>query len=171
MNKHIEKIKSNSVLSDFLSNDCSENNVSTTFDHSIKSDDFVIIKVDDYYNSLSLVDTPPSPDCLIILKCIRSGYSLSIIELKSISNSKGFTVDNMIKKFETCLYDFIEKRFSDLLLIDYKRIRLYFVSDIELYRRDIGLKMELLIHTRFMFNNKTIMITPYKPVPTIKNCY
>lgn len=166
----ISKIKSDTRLQKFLCETCSENNIEATFDEGISANDFVVVKVDNYYNSL-LEKSPPSPDCLIVLKCENSGYSLTIIELKSISSSKGFTIDNMIKKFETCIHDFIETRFEDLLYVDYKNIKLFFISNIELYQRDIGLKMELLINTRFKYKNKTLMIKPYKPIPIIKKCY
>ncbi len=171
MSNNINRIKNDPILSHFICDNCSENDISVTFDQRINKEEYVIIKVDDYYNSLNRERPPPSPDCLIVLKCNDIEYSLSIVELKAIKNSQGFTFDNMIGKFETCVYDFIEHKFSELLFIDYKRIKLFFVSDIEIYRRDIGLKMELLMNTRIRYGNKSLMITPYKPTPTIKRCY
>lgn len=171
MTSHINSIREDIILSEFICEECSENEVSVSFDDGITANDYVIIKVDDYYNGLNLEKTPPSPDCLIVLKCCESGHALAIVELKAICNSKGFTLINMISKFETCINDFIEVKFPDLLSVDYKRIKLYFVSDIEVYRRDIGLKMELLMNTRFRYRDKLLMITPYKPIPVIKKCY
>jgi hypothetical protein len=55
--------------------------------------------------------------------------------------------------------------------INYSEIKLFFVSRQEIHRRDLGLKMEVLINTRFKFNDRTLMIIPKMPTPTIKNCY
>ena len=38
----------------------------------------------DIYNDLNLEFTPPSVDCLIILKCKGDSYKLVLVELKNI---------------------------------------------------------------------------------------
>lgn len=167
----IDRIKSDEVLSKFIKESCSENGVEATLDIRIEDDNVVIISVDDYYNSLGLAKTPPSPDCLVVIKCRNSGYSLTIIELKDISNSKGFDLQNMLLKFSTCIDDFIKVRFKDLLYHDFKSIKLYFVSGVELYKRDIGLKMDALINKKFEYNGKKYIIIPRMPNPNIGYCY
>ena len=168
----IQTIKNHSILSNYVEDTCCENGICVTFDNSISINDYAIIKVDNYYNSqLHQGKTPASVDCLIVRKCINSGYGLTIVELKNISNSKGFGTENMIEKFKTTLTDFIEIKFPDALLLDYNDIKLFFVSNKEIYKRDLGLKMETLINVRFRFQNKTLMIRPLMPTPTIKNCY
>lgn len=171
MDKYLESIHTHPDLSKIITKKCSENGICVTFDSSIGEDDYIILKVDDFYNSLGLEKTPPSPDCLILLKCVNGGYGLTIVELKSISNSKGFSLENLIGKFNTCINDFIENRFGKILNMDFTCVKLLFVSEIEVYRRDVGLKMDLLMNTRFRVGKKTCMITPFKPIPTIKKCY
>lgn len=167
----INKIKNNSLLSSYIEETCSENGVCVTFDKSISSDSFVIIKVDKFYNDLHLKNTPASIDCLIIRECIKSGYGLTLVELKNIETGSSFEIGNMIEKFETTLNDFIKIRFKKLLDINYSEVKLFFVSKQEIHKRDLGLKMEILINKKFKFNGKKYMITPYMPSPTIKNCY
>ena len=167
----LERIKSDPVLSRFLIPRCEDEGICVSFDSGISAHDYIIIKVDNYYNSLGMSKTPPSPDCLIVLKCRDNGYSLTLVELKGVGNSKGFELANLVGKFRTCLDDFISIRFKDLLFKDYKDVKLYFVSEIDVYKRDIGLKMDLLINTRIHYNGKSYLIRPYMPTPSIKRCY
>ncbi len=168
----IDKIKNHKILSEFVEDTCCENEICVTFDNSIPAESYVIIKVDKFYNAQKLEnDTPASLDCLIIRKCIDGGYGLTLVELKKIKIGAGFDLDNMKEKFETTLYNFIKIRFKEILDIDYKEVKLYFVSKQEIYKRDIGLKMDMLIDLRFSFNGKKLMIRPLMPNPTIKNCY
>ncbi len=166
----IQEIKNHAVLSQYVADSCCENGVCVSFDEGISADSYAIVKVDKFYNSLN-INRPPSLDCLIVRKCVNTGYGLTLVELKNIFNADGFEVKNMRAKFETTLYDFIKIRFSNPLDVDYKDIKLFFVSNQEIYRRDLGLKMEILMETRFKYNNKTLMITPKMPNPAIKKCY
>lgn len=171
----LKKIKLHSVLSKFIQEKCEENGICVEIDNRIPKENILILKVDNYYNSLKLKYTPASPDCLIIVKCISQGYSLTIVELKDIDSSKRFTIDNMTEKFQTCFDDFISKRFADILFIDYRKIQLFFVSEIELYKglynRDAGLRIKILQNKRFTFNGKKYYIEPKMPTPAIKPCY
>lgn len=175
----LENIKSHEILSKFLVEECCENEVSITFNEDVAKDSYIIIKVDRYYNSLGLAETPPSLDCLIIRRCLNTGFGLTLVELKDIDSTKRFTIENLKAKFETTINDFIQNRFKDLLFIDYKRIELYFVSNIELYkgkwrreeRLDRGLKLEILINIRFKYGGRKLMIEPRMPHPTITNCH
>lgn len=167
----INKLKTNLSLSKYVEDTCCENEICVSFDEGIYPNTYAIIKVDKYYNDLKLRKTPASIDCLIVRECIKTGYGLTLVELKNIESGKGFNVDNMKEKFETALYDFIKKRFKALLDIDYSQIRLFFVSKQEIYKRDLGLKMEVLINIKFNYNDRVLMIRPEMPTPTINNCY
>lgn len=167
----LNRIKTHDTLQHYIEETCCENGVCVSFSDDVSQEDYVIIKVDKYYNSLNIEHRPPSPDCLIILKCKNGGYALTIVELKDISNSKGFEIGNLQKKFETCIFDFIGNKFKNPINDTiYKNVKLFFVSNIELYKRDLGLKMETLINTRYKFQGKTLMISPRMPSPTIKSC-
>ena len=115
---------------------------------------------------------PPSPDCFIIQRCAGTDkYGITIVELKGISTSDGFKVENMKAKFETCFQEFMLKDFKNYFNRDFVRIQLYFVSEIEIYRREAGLKMKVLENIRFTFRGQKCSIKPYKPTPAIKPCY
>lgn len=167
----INRIKSHQILAKFLEDKCCENQMSVVFDEKIQNNSFVIIKVDKYYNAQNMPKTPASIDCLIVQECINTGYGLTLIELKNIQNIKGFDIENIKEKFETTLNDFIKVRFKDILDRTYIKIDLFFVSKQEIYKRDLGLKMDMLINLKFKFNDRKLMIQPKMPIPAIKNCY
>ncbi|TAE45350.1 MAG: hypothetical protein EAZ44_03485 [Cytophagia bacterium] len=167
----IERIKKHEILSQYVEDTCCENEICVTFDEQIPFDSYAIIKVDKFYNSLNIEHRPASIDCLIVKKCIDGGYGMTLVELKNIKSSSAFEFENIKEKFETTLFDFIKEKFKEILYINYEEIKLFFVSKNEIYKRDLGLKMETLIETRFKFNGKTLMIIPKMPNPTIKNCY
>lgn len=167
----ITKINTHNILSQYVEDTCSENGVCVTFDKDVLPGSYSIIKVDKFYNSLNIEKRPASIDCLIVVKSINLGYGLNLVELKKIDNCKGFEIKNIKEKFETTLFDFIKVRFKIPLDIDYNSVKLFFVTNNELYKRDMGLKMEVLINLRFKFNDKYLMIIPRMPNPTIKNCY
>ncbi|MBL7767493.1 MAG: hypothetical protein JNK20_00885 [Flavipsychrobacter sp.] len=167
----INRIKSHPVLKNFIEETCCENGICVTFDDDTSKDDYLILKVDKYYASLKLEKTPPSVDCVIIRKCKNGGYGLTIVELKNISTSRGFDLDNLKDKFETTISDFIGNKFRSLLYVDYKDVKLFFVTVKNLYKQDLGLKYETLINIRFSYNKRKLLIQPYMPTPTIKSCY
>ena len=147
----LETIKKHSELSKFIHSKCEDEGICIDFDNRISQKDVLVIKVDDFYNNLKLSKVPASPDCLIVQKC-RFGFAIYIVELKGIKSSKGFVVENMLEKFSTCIDDFICKRFKDVLEIDYKRIKLYFVSKIEIYKHgNRNLLCQILIHKSRLF--------------------
>lgn len=167
----IRRILNHDILSNFVEQTCCENGVCVNFADDVDQNDVVIIKVDNYYNSLNLNDTPPSIDCLIIRRCIGGGYGLTLIELKNITSGQSFDLENLKGKFHTTIYDFIKGRFREILDVHYNEVKLYFVTNIDVYKRDIGLKMELLMNVKYDFNGKKYMVRPEMPNPAIKNCY
>ena len=167
----INKIRAHEVLSKYTEDSCCENGVCVTFDNKVSGESYVIVKVDKYYNSLNVAIRPASVDCLIVRECVNAGHGLTLVELKKIENSKGFTSVNIKEKFQTTLFDFVKTKFSNPLDTDYAEIKLFFVSNKEIYKRDLGLRMEVLMNVRFKFNGKNLMIEPKMPNPAIKNCY
>ncbi len=166
----IEQIKEHDILSKYIIPRCEENNICVEIDQEIDSEDVLIIKVDAYYNSLRIARRPPSPDCMIILKCQNEEYLLTIAELKAIDSDSRFDLNNMFAKFDTCINDFITVQFADVLDIDYKKINLFFVSRIEIYKRDAALKMKVLQNRPYTFHGKRFYIQPKMPTPAIKPC-
>ncbi len=167
----IDRIKKHPELSKWIVADCCENGVCVSFSEDIDLGSVVILKVDDYYNSLRIEKRPKSIDCLIVRKCKGLGFGLTLVELKDISSIGHYSVKDISDKFSNTLFDFIGREFKEELLRDFNDIKLYFVSNIEVHKRDLGLKMEALINLRFNFQGKRLMISPMMPTPTIKNCY
>ncbi len=166
----LERIREDEVLLKYLSDDCEEVGVCVTLDNRIAKDAYVIIKVDNYYNS-EVVKPPPSPDCLIVQECAQlETYMITIVELKSIKSSRGFTVANMTEKFTTCLNDFMDKRFGDYFNRDFIKVELLFVSHVKNYRRDAGSAIEILLEKKFPFRGKRLMMKLRASGFTIKPC-
>lgn len=166
----IEKIKSDELLKNHIKSECCENNVSVSISPNIDPKDYTIIKVDSFYNNLNLEKTPASIDCLIIQKCSNGNYSITLVELKCITSTSGFTLNNVKEKFNTCINDFMKIRFKEYFNRDYKKFHMYFVTNIDIYKRNLGLKLEILIQYRFDWRGKKYIIDPRMPIPEIRNC-
>lgn len=164
------RILEDAKLAFFVRDACEENGICATIDERIKKEHFLIIKPDDFYNSLNIEKRPPSPDCLILVKCEKDieQFCLTIVELK---NTKEYDIQNIIEKFRTCFDDFMTKQFKDFFYRDYENIKLYFVSPTEIYKRDGGLKMKILMNKKLVFRGKSYMIMPQMPNPAVKPCY
>jgi hypothetical protein len=167
----IYRIRNEPVLSKYIEDTCCENGVCVTISKEISTENYVIIKVDKFYNAKNISDRPASVDCLIVRKCIGGGYGLTLVELKSNHNSGKFSIENIKEKFETTINNFIKVEFKDYLDIHYEDIKLYFVSKYEVNKRDLGLKMNALMNLKFPFNSMKYMLRVEMPDPTIKNCY
>jgi len=166
----IKRIKADRILSDFIEDSCCENNICVTFDGDVDLGNVVIVKIDKYYQSLNLEFTPPSIDCLIIRKCLSGGYALTLIELKKTKKQKYLNVRNLMGKFHTTFDDFIKVRFRQYYDIDYKSVKLFFVSSIENDARDKGIKLETRINDIYHFRGRRYLIQPELPNPIISNC-
>ncbi len=171
----LNNIKENQYLTDFIKDECSDERMCVEIDNKIAKNEYLVIKVDDYYNSLGLTHTPASPDCLIVIKCKNSGYALAIVELKNINKAKRFDIENLTQKFTTCFNDFMSKRFKEYFDQDFQRIQLFFVTKVNIHpsNRDPlrGLRLEALMNKRFKFRKRNYMIRSYNPTPLIKACY
>ena len=166
----INIIKNDPILKDYVISECCENNVSISLSPDINIENYVILKIDAFYNALEIELKPPSIDCLIIVKCSDNTYAIYLIELKSTSSANRLTIENILLKYDTCLKDFMMVRFKDYFNRDYKRIKLYLISNIDIYRRNRVLKLEILIKHKFWWKGKKIMVDPRMPIPQIKNC-
>jgi len=176
----IETLKNHNIINRFICNECSDNSISIEVDKNILPDDLLIIKVDDYYNSLN-ENRPKSPDCLIIQRCKENSYNIYIIELRNIDSPDGFTVAEIMEKFCTCLDNFMLERFGDIFYhehFDYLIIKLYFVSDPYHHKRSPekkdkmrGTKIDTLLAERIpKYFGKYIYIEHKPPPYTIGNC-
>jgi hypothetical protein len=171
----LRKIKNDPILSQYIREECEDEGICVNLDSRISKEDFLIIKVDDYYNDLPHV-VPKSPDCLIIQRCKEGGYAITIVELKSSNDARRFN-SNILQKFETCLYDFIDNRFRFIFdyNYDFKRIELLFISKVNVFGSanvDNSLILRIFRQKEFEFRGKkTKKITAKMPNTIIKPCY
>jgi hypothetical protein len=127
----IAKILQHEVLSKFICEDAKENDFGIDIDVSVKKEDILIIKIDDYYKSLNLALTPPSIDFIVIQRCSSNYYQVFLIEAKNIADKSGFDPSQIEQKFKTTVNDFINSKFYEVFC-KYSTIKdwhLYFVSD------------------------------------------
>mgnify|MGYP001345367383 CR=1 FL=1 len=180
-----QAIRSDGNISPFLGTECSENGVSVNIENRLNpANDYLIIKVDDYYNSINIANRPPSPDCLVIVKCAEeNSYKIYIVELKDINSQKGFDIKNIREKFSTCINDFM-KGVLDCHLSDealsFTEVNLLFVSNPynESYEGERHLKSKstkidslLALNTRpFRYDGKRLGIQHKSSSPTITPC-
>ena len=179
----INNIKSHPIASKYLCSECEENGFSTNIDPSIPLEKYVIIKVDNYYNSLNIEKRPASPDCLIVLECTNNEYKIYIIELKNIKDQSGFAPVNIREKFETCVYDFMSNIYRDVFYdtsFKFKSIKPFFVTDPYDLRsnpdknskiKNTRIDALLAMNTKaILFDNKKLSIEHSYISPTIKPC-
>ncbi len=172
----LQKIKNDEILSQFTAKKCEENNIEIILDKKITDDRHLIVKVDDYYNSLPIANRPKSPDCLILQKCLESNleYAVTIVELKRRRKSSDFNINEVIEKYRTCLDDFMKIKFKDYFDKNYKRIDLYFVTNKKTYGSndiDTNLELELSMSERIKFNGKYCIIKLCNNKQKVKPCY
>lgn len=114
----IKSLKSDLKLQPFIIPRCEENGLCVVLDASLGADEFLIIKVDAFYNAcLDYFDpstrkwtTPASIDCLIVVQCKKQDrYQVLLVEQKNTPNNPPH--QNMRDKFETTLLDFMSNRF------------------------------------------------------------
>ncbi|MDX2069638.1 MAG: hypothetical protein SFV55_14515 [Haliscomenobacter sp.] len=164
----IEKIKEEPLLSRLLRDECEENEVCVTFDESIPKENYVILNIDEHYRSIQL-NRPPTPDCLIVQQCEDGTYSLFVIELKKAAKPRGFKVDKLVAKFETCLNDFMANEFKDIFDQKFKRVQLFFVSNID-PQTNKSLILKGLISRSINFQGANRPIVPKMPNYKIEKC-
>lgn len=172
----INVIKKTEQLTPFITDKCEENQICVSMDYNIPKTNYVVIKVDQYYNSLRLPNTPPSLDCLITVRCTDDDYIIYLVELKNIKSPKGFIVNNIYNKFKTTIEDFMEIKFKNIFHdpeFNIKKLHLYFVTDPYGKRRFTQgtTKMDSLLSRKpFQFQGKLFMLEHSLPNPMIKNC-
>ena len=170
----IQKIQEDPVLSKFLCDNCEENGVGINMGSEVKREDFIIIRVDEYYNKL--VQNPPkSPDCLIIQHCGGNRFVLYLIELKDIKSLKTEKMSDIRDKFQECFNDFMSDRFR-LYFYDLGydfTIKLFFITDPKETKIDKGkaTRMDSLLALKQpRFANRIYPIKHKIPNPIIQPC-
>ncbi|MGB1243284.1 MAG: hypothetical protein ACPG49_12225 [Chitinophagales bacterium] len=111
----IENLKNEELLKDFIKESCEDEGICIAIEEGVEKVDLLVIKPDEYYNSLKIEKRPASVDCMVIQRCKENHFHIYLIELKNVKNLRGVKKekDNLREKFETCLMDFIRGRFRE----------------------------------------------------------
>lgn len=170
----IDKIKNTEALKPFITHECEENKISVNMTDDIPQNNYLVIKVDKYYNSQRLSDTPPSVDCLVLLKCTDNRYVLYLVELKRFKKARGLKKDSIQGKFKTTIDDFMSTTFKDIFHSErfpIKDIHLYLVTNRYKKPHRGTTRLDLLLDIKpFEFRGKLYQISHKLPNPLIKNC-
>lgn len=159
-------------ITDFFRPECEDEGICIEVDNDIEEDNILIIKTDDYYNSLNLEKTPPSTDCLIIQRCKNNTYKIYLIELKNVERAKLINKNNLREKFRTVLLDFINDKFRSIFNeFEFSKIELVLCAGkvTEEGTKNYDLKF-LLALPPILFRGLRLGVNGYPPVPTIKSC-
>jgi hypothetical protein len=174
----IEDLRNDPQLRDFICQECQENGIALEISTSVDSHKLLIIKPDDYYNSLRLSIVPPSPDCLIVQNCTNNRYVIYVVELKNIGDMKNQNLSHIREKFQTCLQDFMSNRFRtyfyDINHDFLNSINLYFIArpnEAERYSKDRTTRLDsLLALPPCEFANRKYLIKHKIPNPVVQPC-
>lgn len=167
----IETIKSNSEIADFIKPKCEDGGICVEIDESVSNENYVIIKVDEFYNSLKIKSPPPSVDCLIVQLCSNGSYRVLLVELKNVKQAKLIDNKNLTEKFRNTLFDFMSNRFKSIFDEHEFRTQLLLCAGRVNDELNKSLTLDFLLGLRpIKFRNKLMGIDGYPPTPTIKPC-
>jgi hypothetical protein len=170
----LEAIQSQPILSQYIESTCAENDVGVSFDPSVKEADYLIIKVDRYFNK-NIVPNPRGNDCLIVQRCTGNRYKLYLIELKNIEELRGGKQFSHIRdKFQNCFDILLSDHFRSLFYDEnyqLSSIQLYFVSNLIKDKKQKNTKLDALLALKpCHFANRRYAINPSEAFPLIKPC-
>jgi len=182
----IDTILNNQDLFAITREECSENGVCVRICENLlsgghlNSEKIVILKPDDYFNSLRYRKPPPSIDCLIIIKRSSNEYDMFMIELRDTKTNKLACPLKLRPKFESTVNIFLKDNFSNIFenpKFKIRKIKAYFVTDPfngdgltdEQYRKKVaGTVLDnIALCKPIKFRDKIIMLEHKRPSPEI----
>lgn len=128
----ISKIRADKTLKQYLYDVIEDEGIRVNVEESLTSEDFLAIKVDEYYMGLHSANPPKAVDFIALVDCTCDAYALYILELKNVNSPKHLNIKDIQEKFSRTIEDFIKVRYKHYFLNDrykYKAIKLYLVSD------------------------------------------
>lgn len=174
----LDRITEDSELFYIRRQTCCENNYCAEIDENLNEDDYVILKIDEYYRLLHMQLTPPAVDCLIAVKCCEAdSYEVHLIELRNTSSLNGIKIPNIVEKFKTTIHDFMETKFAKIFMDDSVKIKGFYMylvtnpSNKVSENRFKGTKLDILQSTKpLSFRGLIAQINPVPPSPLIQKC-
>lgn len=173
----IQEILQDPVLSNFLCDDCEEHGIGINVSETVNRNDYIIIRVDEYYNTIIKDNSrPKSPDCLIIQHCGGNRFVLYLVELKAIESLRTEKLSDIRDKFQNCFDDFMSDKFRNYFYnTDYDfSIKLLFISDPKEGNKNTKnqpTRMDnLLSLPPCNFGNRKYLLNHKLPNPTVQPC-
>lgn len=115
----IQQINQTDGLKKYITHEIEDAGLAVAVDSKLNLDEYIGIKVDDYYMGLHLRgETPKAVDFIVTVDCQCDAYCLYILELKNVKSPKGYTTKDIIEKFETAIDRFIKEDFKEIFLND-----------------------------------------------------
>lgn len=112
--------------------------VGVSVDSRLTQDQYIGIKVDDYYTSLHQKVIPKAVDFVVAVDCECDSYVLYVMEMKGVKNPS--STKDIQEKFDTTINDFLQNRYKNIFLdskYKYKDVFLYLVTTA--YKRAVEL--------------------------------
>lgn len=135
----LQKLKNEKKLVLYQYSIIEDAGITVEVDSNLSTEQYIAIKVDDYYAGLHEAVIPASVDYIVVVDCECNWYRLYILELKNVRSTP--STKSIINKFENTIEDFIKTRFNDIFLNDkykYKDIRLYLVTSSYQKAKEMG---------------------------------
>lgn len=129
----LQMIKSEKTLKPYLYYVIEDEGIEVGVEPTLSEDEYVAIKVDDYYNGLHVVAPPKSVDFIVVVDCSCDAFVLYIFEIKNVKSSAYLRIRDIQDKFETTINDFMQEKYNHIFCNDkfkYKDLKLYLVSDV-----------------------------------------
>lgn len=128
----INKITNNAKLKKYTTHKIEDSGIEVKVDTELNDDQYIGIKIDDYYMGLNLQGlTPKAVDYIVVVDCTCDNYVLYIMEFKKTNSPGAYTTTDISEKFDTAINRFLKQDFKDIFECDrykYKEIQLYLVT-------------------------------------------
>lgn len=125
----IQTIEADRRLNKYLHRTIEDAGVEVEVDASLSEDEYLGIKIDDYYMGLRLGgETPKAVDFIVTVDCGFDWYVLYVLEMK---DTNSYTTAEIEEKFDTAIYRFMQDEYKDIFLNDkykYKDLKLFLVT-------------------------------------------
>lgn len=128
----IHQINETVALKDYLTHQIEDAGLAIAVDPTLAEEEYVGIKVDNYYMGQHLGgETPKAVDFIVTVDCQCDWYIIYVLELKNVNSPRHYTADDILEKFETAIERFMKEEFAEIFLNDrykYRDIKLYLVT-------------------------------------------
>lgn len=128
----IKTIKNDAQLCNYTTHQIEDAGIEVAIDDTLDKEQYIGIKIDDYYMGLNLQgETPKAVDFIVAVDCTCDSYVLYIMEFKNTGRPGAYTTSAINEKFDTAINRFLKQDFKYIFENDrfkYKDIKLYLVT-------------------------------------------